>query len=70
MWSEDVFEFLRDHVVDVSHDFVGGVLSSQVTNLLSLEFIGLMDVETMAFVISVSIPISMLRFTNTVYSKP
>ena len=41
----------------MSQDFVGGVLSSLVTTLLSLGSIGLMELETMTFVISVPIPI-------------
>ena len=41
---------------------MGGVLSSCVTTLLSLESIGPMKLEIMMFVISVPIP--MPRFTN------
>ena len=48
----------------VSHGFVVGVLSSLVTTLQSLESIGLVELEIIAFVISVPIPISfpMMRF--------
>ena len=56
----------REHVVDVSCDFVGGVPSSYVTTLLSLGSIDLMELQIMAFVIWVQIPIPipipMLRF--------
>ena len=56
----------RDHDIEVSRDFVGGVLSSLVTTLLSLGFIGLMELEIMSFVISIPIPIPipMPRFTD------
>ena len=58
----------RDHNIEVSRDFVDGVLSSYVNILLSLGPIGLMELEIMIFVISVpipipfSIPIAMPRF--------
>ena len=39
------FYLSRDHSVDVSRDFVGGVPSSQVTILLSLGFMGLVKVN-------------------------
>ena len=54
----------RDHDIEESRDFVGGVLSSYVTTLLCLGSIGLMELEIMTFVISVPIPIPMPRFTN------
>ena len=49
---------------EVSHDFVGGVPSSSITNLLGLVSIGLLELEIMEFVVSISISISipMLRF--------
>ena len=47
----------RDHDIEMSRDFVGGVLSSLVTTLLSLGFIGLMELEIISFVISIPIPI-------------
>ena len=53
----NVFYLPRDHLIDVSRDFVGAVLSSQVTALLSLGSIGLTKLEIMAFVISVPVPI-------------
>ena len=52
----------RDHDIQVSHDFVGAVPLCKVTTLLSLESIGLMELEIIAFVISVPIPFP--RFTN------
>ena len=39
------FDLTRDHVIDASRDFVGKVLSSKVTILLSLGSIGLVKVE-------------------------
>ena len=48
----------------MSRDFVGGVDSSEVTTRLSLGYIGLMQLEIVAFVVSVPIPIPMPRFTN------
>ena len=51
------FIFSRDHDIEESRDFVGGVLSSCVTTLLSLGSIGPMELEIMTFVISVPIPI-------------
>ena len=48
----------------MSRDFVGGVDSSEVTTRLSLGYIGLMQLEIVAFVVSVPIPIPMARFTN------
>ena len=51
---------------EVSHDFVGGVPSSSITNLLGLVSIGLLELEIMEFFvsipISISISIPMLRF--------
>ena len=62
---------LRDHDIKLSCDFVGGVLSSYVTTLLSLGSIGLMELQIMTFLISVPIPIPfpipMPRFTNGPY---
>ena len=46
----------RDHNIEESRDFVGGVLLSLVTTLLSLGSIGLIELEIMTFVISVPIP--------------
>ena len=48
----------------MSRDFVGGVDSSEVTTRLSLGYIGLMELEIVAFVISVPVPIPIPRFTN------
>ena len=48
----------------MSRDFVGGVDSSEVTTRLSLGYIGLMQLEIVAFVVSVPIPIPLPRFTN------
>ena len=44
-WRYTVFYLSRDHLVNVSREFVGGVLSSQVTTLLSLGFIDLVKVK-------------------------
>ena len=46
--------------MEVSSDFVDGVPSSYVTTLLGLVSLGLMDLEIIAFVLSVPIP--MRRF--------
>ena len=51
-----MFYLSCDHNVEVSRDFVGGVLSTQATTLLSLGSIGLMELKIMVFVISVPIP--------------
>ena len=53
----------RDDDIDMSRDLVGGVPLSYDTTLLSLRSIGLMEVEIIAFVISVQIliPIPMPR---------
>ena len=56
-WRYNVFYLSRDHDIEESRDFVGGVLSSQVINLLNLGSIGLMELEIMTLVILVSIPI-------------
>ena len=53
-----------DHDVEVSHDFVGGVPLSYVTTMLSLVSIGLMELEIMAFVVSVPISIPMPSVSN------
>ena len=54
-WRYNMFYLSRDHNIDMSRDFVGGVALSYNTTLLSLRSIGLMEVEIMAFVISVQI---------------
>ena len=51
------FYLSRDHNIEESCDFVGGVLSSKVTTLLTLGSIGLMELEIMTLVILVLIPI-------------
>ena len=58
-----MFYLSRDLDIDMSRDFVGGVPLSYDTIHLSLRSIGLMEVEIMAFVISVQIliPIPMPR---------
>ena len=64
--SGDMFFLLsRDQDIEVSRDFVDVVPSSCVTTLLSLGSTDLMEVEIMAFIISVPIPIPipMPRFT-------
>ena len=43
--SGDVFYLSRDHDIEVSRDFVGGVLSAEVTNWLNLGSIGLTKVK-------------------------
>ena len=50
----------------MSRDFVGGIDSSEVTTWLSLGYIGPMQLEIVAFVVSIPIPIPipMPRFTN------
>ena len=40
-----IFDLLRDHIIEVSRDFVAGVPSFQVNTLLSSGFICLMKVE-------------------------
>ena len=66
-----MFYLSCDHNVEVSRDFVSGVLSTQATTLLSLGSIGLMELKIMVFVISVPIPfpipIPMPRFTNGLF---
>ena len=61
MWRYNVFDLSRDQVIDVPLDFVGGVPLSQVTNELNLSSIGLVKMKIMAFIISVSVPIPILR---------
>ena len=52
-----MFYLSRDRDIEVSRDFVGGIPSSKVITLLRLGSIGLMELEIMAFVISVPIPV-------------
>ena len=49
--SREITCLSRDYDIEVSHDFRDVVLSSQVITLLSLVFIGYMELEIMAFVI-------------------
>ena len=59
-WRYNVFNLSPDHNIEVSRDFVGGVPSSLVITLVSLGSIGLMNMEKMAFIISVPSPISIM----------
>ena len=64
LWKSryNAFYLSGDRDIEVSRDFVGEVPSSWVTILLRLGFIGLMELEIMAFVISVPIPITIPKF--------
>ena len=44
-----LFILPRDHDIEESHDFVGGVLSFKVTTLLSLGYIGLVKMGILRF---------------------
>ena len=45
----DGFDFLRDHTIEVSRDFLGGTPSFWINTLPVLETMGLANVETKRF---------------------